>query len=138
MSSDGRSDNRVRWGVLGRHSLPDKKVQWLVCNYLAWGSGGEPSVVRECRMIGCDTSVYVPALMLDLIESGELWPRCWGCHVENGGDLKLHPAATEILASRGRLEEAQAIVDDMNEVAREERETDKMPRTIDQDEQEDE
>jgi hypothetical protein len=89
-------------------------------------------------MIKCDTSVYVPVLMLELIESGELWPRCWDCHVENGGDLKLHPAAAEILTSRGKLAETQAIIDDMNEVAREEREADKMPRTIDQDEQEDE
>lgn len=81
-------------------------------------------------MVGCETEVYVPLLMLTLIESGELWPRCWACHVENGDDLKLHPVAAEILAARGRLEEAQEIIDDMNEAAQEERECGKVLRTI--------
>ena len=92
---------------------------WLVCNTvgpgLSQGTGGYPSVIRECRMDDCGAQVWVSTLHLEHTESGQLWPRCWDCQARLGTPVALHEADRAYLSKHGQLEPGWRAISEMNE-----------------------
>lgn len=92
-------------------------MSWLICNYLADGCGGAPSVIRECQTPGCGVQVWVSSAILPLVESGELHPRCWACHTQFGEakDLRMHPAQLAELRRLDMVERGFEVLGAMND-----------------------
>jgi len=102
-------------------------MNYLVCNYLGDGTS-VPSNIRECRADDenrpdgvCGTELWVSVLMTPLVDAGQLIPICWICHVKMGGPfLRIHPEQMQMLIELGRVNDALAIVTEMNDTARDE------------------
>jgi hypothetical protein len=125
---------------MGRHRL--RAQRYLVCNYLGDGNGGYPSNIRECRGEDpanpngeCGTQLWVSAIMTPLTDAGQLLPICWICHVKMGGPfLRIHPIEMEELVRLRAVKRGQQIVNEMNEIAREDVTSDMIRSEIGTDE----
>jgi hypothetical protein len=108
-----------------RRQDPDKPppTHWYICQTLRIGEGcAVPSNLRNCgghTGRGCGCQVLVPVFMDELVESGELVPRCWDCQCDAGTSVMPHPREIAYLGPHAQL--GWDLIAEMNEWLAEQR-----------------
>lgn len=83
----------------------------LICATLADGNAGWPSCLRACS---CGAQVVVSTPMIELVDSGVLWPTCWVCFLALRATLMLHDGLMPALYALGRSADAWRAVGWLN------------------------